>query len=141
VAERIALAADLAEIARLNDWIEARFEAAGLAAPLRADMKLCLDEAVTNVISHGMTGIAAPEIEVALEAGPDRAEAVVTDNGPPFDPLAVPLADPITDLETATLGGFGIKLMRETATALSYRREAGQNRLTITCGAETPQPR
>jgi hypothetical protein len=31
VTERITLAADPAEIARLNDWLAARFEAAGLA--------------------------------------------------------------------------------------------------------------
>jgi serine/threonine-protein kinase RsbW len=141
VTERITLAADPAEIARLNDWLAARFQAAGLAGTVRDDMKLCLNEAVTNAISYAFAGIAAPEIAVTLDAGPDHARAVVTDNGAPFDPLAAPLSDPITDLDTATIGGFGLKLIRETAHELAYAREAGRNRLTITCRGAGSQPR
>ena len=96
-------------------------------------MRLCLDEVVTNVVSYAFDGIPDPALTVELEVGPEVLTAVVVDNGRAFDPLGHPLAPRLSDLETAPIGGFGIRLLRETASALRYERLGGRNRLTITC--------
>jgi anti-sigma regulatory factor (Ser/Thr protein kinase) len=57
---QIALADDVGEIPRLNDWVEEVLTAEGLAAPLVFKMTLALEEAVVNVIDHAFDGVAAP---------------------------------------------------------------------------------
>lgn len=127
------LSADLAEVSRMNVWFDALAAAAGTPVRLAGDMKLCLNEAVANVIDYGYDDPAAAEIDVTVEFGDEAIVAIVTDNGRPFDPLAAPAALPLTDLASAPIGGFGIKLIRETASSLAYAREGDRNRLTITC--------
>ena len=127
------LAPRLSEVTRLNEWLEAQAATASLPTGLVADMRLCLEEAVANVVSHAFDGIPDPALTVELAAGPDVLTAVVVDNGRGFDPLRHPLAPRLSDLKTAPIGGFGIRLLRETASALRYERLDGRNRLTITC--------
>jgi serine/threonine-protein kinase RsbW/sigma-B regulation protein RsbU (phosphoserine phosphatase) len=123
----------LSEVARLNEWLEAQAAKASVPAGLVADMRLCLEEVITNVVSYAFDGVLAPEVTVEFEAGPDVLTAVVADNGRAFDPLDHPLAPRLSDLKTAPIGGFGIRLLRETASAVRYERLEGRNRLTITC--------
>ena len=132
-AAEIRLPARLDAIAEMNTWYDAAMAGAEVSDTVRGDLRLCLNEAVANAISHGLAGIAAPVLRVSLRSGPGWAEAEVLDNGAAFDPLDAPLAAPITGLETAQIGGFGLKLIRETAQALAYARRDGHNRLTITC--------
>lgn len=132
-AATIRLGADLAEVARMNQWYADTLAASPLPEALIGDMKLCLNEAAANTISYGFDGIAGPVLTVTLDQQPDGLTAVLQDNGIAFDPLAGPVAAPLTDLASAGIGGFGLKLIRETASALHYVREAGWNRLTISC--------
>ena len=132
---RISLRGDLAEIARLNDWLAARFAEGGLPDAIAGDLRLCVNEAVANTIAYGFEGRDDAAIELRLEMSATGARAVITDNGMPFDPLEAPVATRIEGIETARIGGFGIKLIRETASALDYRRAGGRNALTILCGA------
>lgn len=131
MSRRIDLRRDLAEIARLNAWLAERFREAGLPDKTAGDIKLCLNEMTTNVISYGFPGGGEAEIVVDLDIGGEQAVATLTDNGVPFDPLDVPAAGKITDLETAQIGGFGIMLTRQTASSIAYRRENGRNSLTM----------
>lgn len=132
------LAPRLSEVARLGEWLDARAATAAVPAELVADMRLCLAEAVTNVVSYAFDGVPDPELAVELAATPDVLTAVVVDNGAAFDPLGHPLAPRLSDLATAPIGGFGIRLLRETASALGYERLDGRNRLTITCRQGRP---
>ncbi len=97
-------------------------------------MKLCLNEAVANAILHGAAGQPDAWIEIELTVDGGRAVARLSDDCPAFDPLAAPDAGRISGLGDARVGGFGIGLIRETATALDYRRVDGRNVLTIACG-------
>ena len=102
------LAPQLSEVTRLNEWLDAQAAALPLPTGLVADMRLCLEEVVTNVVSYGFDGIPDPALAVGLEAGLDVLTAVVIDNGRAFDPLEHPLAPRLSDLKTAPIGGFGI---------------------------------
>ena len=120
-------------MARLNERLEAQAAEASAPSALVADMRLCLEEVVTNVVNHAFAGIPDPTLRVELEAAPDVLIALVVDNGPAFDPLEHPLAPPVTDLGAAPIGGLGIRLLRARASALRYERLEVWNRLTITC--------
>lgn len=131
-AARLDLRADLAEIARLNEWLSVQFSTAKLGADVAADMKLCLNEAVANIISYGELGDRA--FTCGLEVSADHAKAVLDDPGIAFDPLARADAVAMDGLETARIGGFGIRLIKETASALAYEYANGRNLFTIVCG-------
>ena len=141
----IDLPSNLSAVARLNDWYAEQTEGAALDARVLGDMKLCLNEAVANVVSYAFEGIAAPRLRVTIRMGAEAVTAEIRDNGPLFDPLDRPEAAAMQDLETAQIGGFGIKLIRETASTLAYTREGQENVLQITCrpadrGSATPAP-
>lgn len=130
----VELRAELSEIARMNDWLHALAREAGMPDRLRDDIKLCLNEAVANVIMYGKAEDGAPRIRLTVDASAGGARATLADTGHAFDPLGHPAQPKITSLETAQIGGFGIQLMRETAQDLSYARVEGWNVLTVVCG-------
>ena len=132
------LTRDSAGIARLNGLLADLFATAGTDAAVAGDLKLCLNEAVANVMAHGETAGDPLRIDIRLTAAAASARAVVEDNCAPFDPLARPAAAPITGLDDVQVGGFGILLIRETAQAVVWEPlgPAG-NRLTLVCGASS----
>lgn len=130
--QRIDLRGELAEVSRLNDWLKERFERDGVPDATASKIRLCLNEAVTNTISYGFPSGDAAEIGVDLEIGEDAATAELVDNGIAFNPLELPEAAKISNLETARVGGFGVKLMRESSNTIAYERSGGRNRLTMT---------
>jgi anti-sigma regulatory factor (Ser/Thr protein kinase) len=129
---RLEVAPDVAEIPRLNDWVEARCEEAGIVGDSVFKLTLALEEAVTNVIQHAFTGAPPPHrIEVTLAVDADRVIAEVIDNGHPFDPFAAPEPDRTAPLEARDVGGLGIHLIRRMMDAADYRRTDGENRLRL----------
>lgn len=134
LSRRLTLTSDFAEVNRLNHWLDEAFAEAGLAASVADDLKLCLNEAVGNAMLYGFADVAAPEIVVEIALGASSASATITDNGKPFDPLQLPPREKITDLEHATIGGFGVQLIRQAASSVDYAHVDGRNRLHIVCG-------
>lgn len=131
--QSLRLEPDLAQISILNDWLDAAAGQAGLHRRVAGDIRLCVNEAVTNIISYGAPGVERPDIAVDLELCAGRALAVVSDSCGAFDPLTHPAAEKIHGLDNARIGGFGISIIRATATALAYSRVENRNRLTIEC--------
>ena len=131
MADTLDLMPELAEIERLNVWYDELCAEAALDAAVAAAMKLCLNEAVANVISYGK--ISSGKITCTISIDPQNIEVVLSDPGIPFDPTEAPVATAMDGLETAQIGGFGIKLIRETAREINYRREDGRNILTLVC--------
>ncbi len=132
---RLSLTSDFSEVGRLNEWLDAASAEANVPAPLANDLKLCLNEAVANTMLYGFDGIVRPEIDVEIEIGAVSASAVLIDNGKAFNPLERPARPKLTNLEDATIGGFGIQLIRDTASEVDYARIGDRNRLTIICRA------
>jgi serine/threonine-protein kinase RsbW len=126
----IALRHDRAEMQRLSDWLDRRVEA--LAPAAAHAVRLCLEEAVLNVIVHNdPPADPAAAIRVWLGCCDGRLTVRIEDSCAPFDPLAVPAPARAASLEDAPIGGLGIQLMRSFASAINYRREHGMNRLVL----------
>jgi anti-sigma regulatory factor (Ser/Thr protein kinase) len=129
---RFDVAPDIAEIPRLNDWIETCCGESGVVGDVVFKLTLALEEAVTNVIQHAFTGRPPPHrIEVALAIDAERIIAEIIDNGHAFDPSAAPEPDRAAPLEARDPGGLGIHLNRRMMDAVDYRRVAGENRLRL----------
>ena len=122
----------LSEIPRLIEWVEARCAAAGVAGEIAMKLALVLEEAVANVIQHGLLGSPpAHRITVRLDIDADSVAAEVIDKGSPFDPTSAPPPDLSLPLEQRPPGGLGIHLMREMMDGLDYRRSGDSNILRL----------
>jgi anti-sigma regulatory factor (Ser/Thr protein kinase) len=83
-------------------------------------LEVVFEEVVSNVIRHGFD---PQRRQTLLVVGAITAEAIdltFADDGRPFDPLAVPEPQPFKSLDTASLGGLGVSLVRKFATRASY---------------------
>ena len=130
--DELRLEPQISEIPRLIEWVEARCAAAGVAGDVAMKLALVLEEAVANVIHHGLPGSPPPHrLAVRLEIDADTVAAEVIDNGRPFDPTNVPDPDLTSSLEQRQLGGLGIHLMRELMDGLDYRRSDDRNILRL----------
>jgi len=118
----------------MNDWLADVFSAEAVPDEAAQTAKLCLNELVANVMLHGYPDGRTGRIDVSVD--PQGATLAVTleDDGIAFDPLSTPVAEAMTGLHDARIGGFGIKLFRENAQAARYERSGGRNRLSFVCG-------
>jgi serine/threonine-protein kinase RsbW len=79
---------------------------------------LGLNEALLNAVLHGNGGDPTKRVRVSYHVTAERVVAEVEDEGPGFDPDAVP--DPRTPENLERLGGRGLLLMRSYLTWVRY---------------------
>lgn len=118
----------------MDAWLARVVDEAGALPAAAQAVRLCLHELVANVILHGYPDGRAGRIAVTVVPDGAALRVTIEDDGIAFDPLAAPEAKPMTGLADAQIGGYGIKLFRESSHAARYTREDGMNRLSFTCG-------
>jgi anti-sigma regulatory factor (Ser/Thr protein kinase) len=122
--------ADLGQLARIRDFVTDSAVALGVTEKFLDDLRLAVDEAVTNIIVHGYKGAGSINIEVVSCSG----DLVIRlqDKAPPFDPAGArreTLARPESRTQP---GGFGLYLMHNAMDEITYRRVNSSNELTLT---------
>ena len=131
---------DIVEIARLVAWIEGLVVTLSLPRSTAHAMHLCVEEAVTNVISHALEPETAHDVRISVARDDLFVHAEIMDDGRPFDPVTYELPTVPEDLRTAPLGGLGIKLMRRFADGITYRRCNTLNWLRLSFCIPEPAP-
>ena len=126
------VAADLAEVARVLDAIEAFGAAHGVPAKVIFRLNLALDELITNIVDYGLAERGGEgEIRLSVAAKNDVLDALLSDNGTAFDPLTAPVRELPTSIEDSEVGGLGIRFVRSHIDRLDYRRDGEFNRLHL----------
>jgi anti-sigma regulatory factor (Ser/Thr protein kinase) len=133
------LGPDLSDVLRMNDWLDDLMAAHGVPEAQANEVKVCLDEAVTNVLSYAFDAPAPALAELKLTLSADGVEAELRDAGRPFDPVAADLPEVAKDIAEAKVGGLGLRIIRELATSVRYAREGGENVLTLTFAPQAPR--
>ena len=110
----------------MNIWLDDHI-AAGLQETCLHKLKLFLNEAVENTIRYGCDGSGAAEILIELSVNGEATELTLTDNASQYDPTVQVAKPAATDLESLSIGGLGIQLMRDAASEMSYRFVDGRN--------------
>ena len=109
---------------------------AELSLELRAEyaLRLCLEEAVANLVMHGQPapGDTPDTVALHLSADMNRLCATIEDRCVPFDPRQAPVPKRSANEHKAKVGGLGIHLMRQYASVVDYDRVGAANRLTVT---------
>jgi len=121
----------LSELDRLHQTLADFCRRHGLAAKVARDLKLALEEIVTNIITHGYTDDREHFIGVHLNVQPGEVKIDVEDDGRPFNPLEAPEVDTTTSLGDRPIGGLGIHLVRKVTDDLEYKRLGDKNLFTL----------
>ena len=130
----LVLDSQLAELSRAQSWAEALADRLGLSENTRYAIRLCIEEALANVVLHGYRNEPGHPVVIRYRLSSDTLSFAIEDKAPGFAPVDAP---PSTDrpepasLESLTPGGNGIQLLRHFAGSLLYERLAEGNRLTI----------
>jgi serine/threonine-protein kinase RsbW len=104
---------------------------AGQAAPSRTRFRLqvVLSEALSNAIVRGNREDRRKWVDVRAELGPDVIRLEVTDEGPGFDPNAVP--EPIRPEQLDEANGRGLFLIRKLVDAVEFNERGNSICMTL----------
>lgn len=112
-------------------WLAGLGQAWELSPQLAFALDLVVNEAVTNIIQYAYADDAEHSISVSISNRPEGLLVAINDDGTPFNPLDHPEMVFATDLQSATIGGRGIHLIRTHSARQHYRRESGRNILEL----------
>ena len=123
---------ELEQLTRLYAFLDRQAVAYGLEELQLMQVKLALEEAVTNVILYAYPDKKDQDIRIDMSYENKRLTIVITDTGTDFNPLERQEPDLTLSLEERTIGGLGIYLFKQLMTEVTYSRSAGKNILTMT---------
>ena len=127
---QITRAAELESLSMFREFIETASEQyAVIDEQICYDLKLAVDEACTNVITHGYAGMNPGSIILTLEMEPERVVVTITDFGHPFEPGEASMPDLEAELEDRPTGGFGLFFIYQVMDEINYETNQDGNRL------------
>lgn len=135
---RITRAAELSTLSVFRDFIDAACKPRGIDAETTYNLKLAMDEACTNVITHGYAGMNPGSLILDLEFEPEQITVTITDFGHPFEPYEPPAPDAQAALEDRPTGGFGLFFIYKTMDRVDYQTTEEGNRLILTKRLKVP---
>jgi serine/threonine-protein kinase RsbW len=107
-------------------------EAPGVNDEILYDVQLAVDEACTNIITHGYKDLDAGSIILDLEIDPKTLTVSLTDFGHSFEPSNAPVPDVNAPLEERELGGYGLFLIQQTMDQMDYQVTEDGNKMILT---------
>lgn len=116
--------ASLDKLQEIRSYIDRVGGCLGVNETALGDLRLAVDEAVTNVIIHGygeLDGI----IEVLMHGDGDAVVIRIRDRAKTFDPSQVGAPQLDTALKNRPFGGMGIFLIREMTDEAQFLRLPG----------------
>ncbi len=124
---RLEIAPEVERIREASAWLSAFCDRHLLAAGVRQDLDLALDELLANVIDHGRPD-PSTRVALSLERLADRVRLELRDRGVAFDPRSASV-----DASGAPDGGggLGLDLVRRAFDRIDYAREADENRVVL----------
>jgi sigma-B regulation protein RsbU (phosphoserine phosphatase) len=94
-------------------------------------LKLAVDEACTNIITHGYGGADPGPIKLTFESDSEKAKLTIYDEGISFNPENAVEADIESDWEERQIGGLGLLMIREMIDEINYESGNGMGNFLI----------
>ncbi len=119
-------------VRRAGAWVDELAILLNLSGDTEYALRLCLEEAITNIVNHAKpeAGIEWDCVALHMLADASTLRVTITDRCGAFNPLATPL--PASDERAPEgEGGLGITLLRRHADEVSWARDGTTNRLSI----------
>lgn len=132
IGKSMTLTNNVADIPRLNKFVEEACAGQNLGEGFISELKLAIEEVVANVIHYAYDKNEKGDIEVGLKFQAGEVSVEVKDAGKAFDPTEIKDADTDSSVEERRIGGLGLYLVRQLTDTMSYRREGNFNILSLT---------
>ena len=135
-ADTLQLSGSASELPAAMAWLEGQLEERGLQGRAAYGLAVSADEALTNVMTHGLQSVEPSQrrVEICCAARDGRVTVQIRDNGPAFDPTAHAPVALARDIDEAAIGGHGVRLMKHFLSGITYERQDGWNVLTLVSG-------
>lgn len=113
--------ADTSALAKIGEVIADAARSIGFSDEKTSDIQLCVDEACTNTIIHGLKEDPLRYFTLEIKPMRDSLEIIIKEIGEPFDPGEVPEADVDAALEDRQIGGLGMYFVKELMDEVDYQ--------------------
>jgi len=95
------------------------------------DIQLAVDEACTNIITHGYKDIEPGSIILCLDIFDKGVVITITDFGHSFEPYKTEIPDSEAGLKNMPVGGFGLYFVFQTMDEVDYKTNEDCNHLKL----------
>ncbi len=129
---RLTKSAELESLGPFRKFIDEACAARGIDEETNYELRLAVDEACTNIITHGYAGMNPGSIILDLEFEPHQIIVRLTDFGRPFEPCEPPAPDLNAALEDRPTSGFGLFIIYGTMDQIDYQTREDGNTLILT---------
>lgn len=126
----IKLLNNIAELSRLETFVEELGTELNLSPEITMNINLALEEAIANIIMYAYPAEESREIILKITSSEQQLILLLTDHGISFDPTQVKDADLPLSIEERPIGGLGF-LIRQIMNEVSYQRIDGKNKLIM----------
>ena len=128
---RLQIKADLKSIPTVHRFIESVARDLAIGAEDVYDLRLAVEEAITNTINHGYSGQAGA-IRMELSREDNSGVVKLWDDAKVFDPTAPLPTDFSGPLSERSSGGMGLCFLRESVDEIRHEvTESGGNHLVM----------
>jgi sigma-B regulation protein RsbU (phosphoserine phosphatase) len=129
------------ELVQVALWLEQASQNYQFPESVVFKLDLVLNEVLGNIISYAYTDELSHDILIKLEDGEDNVVLEIMDDGKEFNPftLATPSEEHIT-LESATINGRGILLVKAFTDKQDYHRKNNANIMRVTIQKSPEKP-
>lgn len=121
----------ISELDRLNLAVTNFWNANDLKTDKLADIQLCLEELVSNIIKYGYIDETLHIIKINVNLDSSKIILEVMDDGIEFNPFDHPEPNINKPLEQREVGGLGIHLIRNCIDSFEYSRLDGFNKVKL----------
>lgn len=130
--KEITLEAVIENIPGLTAKVDEALEALDASPKAQMQIDVAIDEIFGNIARYAYApGAGKATVRLEYDAATGTAVLTFIDRGVPFNPTERSSPDTTLPAEERQIGGLGIFLVRKTMDAMEYRREDGQNILTL----------
>lgn len=128
---QLTLPSDPNHVDQVQPFVDQMARRYHLSPDTQGNILVSLTEAVTNAMLHGNCGDRSKTVSISLRHSHDTLEVCVTDQGPAFNPDAVP--DPTNTECLEKCGGRGLFLMRYLSDECRFSRNGNNGNKVEMC--------
>lgn len=130
--KELTLEAKVANLQQVLDFVDENLTSMRCPMKILMQIDVAVEEIFVNVASYAYTpNTGSVTIRMDLQEKPRAVVITFIDSGIPYNPLAKEDPDVSLSAEERSIGGLGIFMVKKTMDEVSYRRENGENILTI----------
>jgi serine/threonine-protein kinase RsbW len=130
-AKEIVVPAALVEVDRVRRFLRDYLGGLGLKEEEELKIELALHEICVNIALYAYPEGRAGDLAIRIWRDVGTLFMEIRDRGVPFDPVKKPNPDVMARLRRGKRGGLGVFFFRTMMDGLSYRRDGGENILTV----------